>query len=129
MSILIFFLFFSCFRWEFGGIWKADGTCLAPALSTHYSIMDLQEHLQSRVLPIAVVAYMLYLRILHSGLSIESIAKMERPAVGQFLSEGMHFTWDSTIYKYNRDYTMAVVMSFFGGFGLQAVGTEDMVRS
>ena len=109
-------------------MWGPDGKCRVPGLSTHYAIMDMLEKGRKRFLPIAFVAYMLYLKIAHSGLSMQSIAKMNKLELCTFLSEGLHCTNDAAMYHYERDYTMAVVMSIFSGFGLQPVNTENMVR-
>ena len=90
--------------------------------------MDMQERAHKRILPIAIVAYMVYLKIAHSGLGMESIAKMEKHQFATLIGEALHCTNDATIYHYQRDYTMAIVMSFFSGFGLRPVGTENMVK-
>lgn len=116
--------------WEFGGTKFNDGTQDIPAFMTHYGLMNSQMQALDRRLPIQVVCYHMYLRMLHSGMSAEQVLALPPAEFGRFIGECCQITRDAALVPYERDTTVGVQISFSNGFGfgLGLCDTEDMVR-
>jgi hypothetical protein len=100
-----------------------------PCLSTHYAVMNAQEECVQRDLPLPVVLYHMYLKVVHSGKTLSEVLHLDDAWFGQFGSESLHITCSAGITPYERDFEPCLVMNFFSGLGLNPVGTEDMVSS
>jgi len=100
-----------------------------PCLSTHYAVMNAQEECVQRDLPLPVVLYHMYLKVVHSGKTLSEVLHLDDASFGQFGSESLHITCSAGITPYERDFEPCLVMNFFSGLGLTPVGTEDMVSS
>jgi hypothetical protein len=100
-----------------------------PDLKTHYAIMDAQEESVRRLAPIPIVLYHLYLKTVHSGMTIEEVLAMPEEPFACFFGEGLEINCDAAIFPYEQDFVPGVGISFFDGLGLTltAVPTEDMV--
>jgi hypothetical protein len=100
-----------------------------PDLKTHYAMMNAQEECVSRPFPAGVVIYHLYLKIIHSGLTIGEVLSMNDEDFGQFLGQGFQINCSAGIFPYEKDFVPGLCLSFFEGLTLGAVPTEDMVRT
>ena len=102
-----------------------------PDLKTHYAIMDAQEESVRRLAPIPIVLYHLYLKTVHSGMTMKEVLEMEDEPLARFFGEGLEINCDAAIFPYEQDFVPGVGISFFDGLGLTltAVPTEDMVSS
>jgi len=72
-------------------------------LTSHYAIMHAQEESIKRVLPMPVVVYHMYLKLVHSGETAESVLAMADPEFGTFVSQGWQITCDPGLVPYERD--------------------------
>jgi hypothetical protein len=100
-----------------------------PDLKTHYAIMDAQEESVRRIAPIPIVLYHLYLKTVHSGLTVQEVLSLPDEAYARFTGEGFEVNCCAALFPYEQDFVPGVAISFFDGFGLTltAVPTEDMV--
>jgi hypothetical protein len=96
-------------------------------LSTHYALMDAQEECVKRPLPLAVVLYHVYLKTVHSGMTMQQVLDLDEVEFGQFLGEAMQITCSAGLFPYEQDFEPGLCLSFFHGITLAAVPTEDMV--
>lgn len=114
--------------WEFSGAdLTSIGKGVIPPLKTHYALMGSQEESLTRVLPVGLVVYHLYLKIYHSGMTMASILKLDKGQFGQFYAQAMQITCDAALTPYERDFVPAFGFSFSAGISLVAMGTENMV--
>lgn len=72
-------------------------------MTSHYAIMHAQEESIKRVLPMPVVVYHMYLKLVHSGETAESVLAMADPEFGTFVSQGWQITCDPGLVPYERD--------------------------
>jgi hypothetical protein len=100
-----------------------------PDLKTHYAMMNAQEECVSRPLPVGVVVYHLYLKLVHSGMTMDEVLSMDDEHFGQFLSQGFQINCSAGIFPYEKDFVPGLCLSFFEGLTLGPVPTEDMVSS
>ena len=93
--------------------------------------MDAQEESVRRLAPIPIVLYHLYLKTVHSGMTMKEVLEMEDEPLARFFGEGLEINCDAAIFPYEQDFVPGVGISFFDGLGLTltAVPTEDMVSS
>lgn len=91
--------------------------------------MNAQEEALTRRLPLAIVMYHVYLRVLHSGLTPEEVLGLPDTEFGHFVGECLQFTRDPAITPYQRDITDGLGMTFSGKITLMARPTENMVLS
>ena len=89
--------------------------------------MNSQEESLKRPLPIQLVAYHIYLRILHSGMTAEAILKLDDVAFGRFFAQALQITCDAGLVPYQRDFVPGLAVSMTGGLKVQPRGTENMV--
>lgn len=114
---------------EFAGrVSLSSGEVEMENLMTHYAIMNAQEECVKRPLPLPVVMYYLYLKVVHSGKTISDVLSMEDEEFGQFVGEGLQGTCSAGLFPYEQDFEPGLCLSFFHGITLTAVPTEDMVR-
>lgn len=90
--------------------------------------MGSQEAALDRVLPTALVVYHIFLKLYHSGMTMESVLKLGPAQFGQFLAEALQITCDAGLTPYERDFVPGLALSFTTGMTIRATGTEDMVR-
>ncbi len=95
---------------------------------SHYAIMNAQEECLERYLPLAVVVYHAYLKIQHTGLTAESILKLDDTRFGQFFAQLHHITCDAGLAPYQPDIDPALVFTP-EGLGIGARGTENIVSA
>jgi hypothetical protein len=96
---------------------------------SHYAIMSAQEESVNRRLPIPLVAYHLYLKTIHSGMTGQEILSMDDAQFGQFFAESFQITCDAGLFPYEKDFIPSLSLSFEEGIFLTASGTEDLVHS
>lgn len=101
-------------------------TELEPLL-THYALMNIQEECVDRALPLPIVLYHVYLKLVHSGRTIDDVLAMDDAEFGQFLGEAMQITCSAGLFPYEQDFVPGLCLSFFHGITLSTVPTEDMV--
>ena len=97
-------------------------------IKTHYAILNAQEESVRRIMPIAIVVYHMYLKVVHSGMTMEEVLSLDDEHLGQFFSGGLQITCDAGLFPYERDFIPNLCLSLFHGIDIAAVGTEDMVR-
>lgn len=97
-----------------------------PPLKSHYALMHAQEETIQRHLPMAVVAYHMHLKLVHSGETAESVLAMDDASFGTFLSQGFEIACDPGLLPYQRDAALGVA---FGPnlFQNALVNTENIV--
>ncbi len=93
---------------------------------THYAIMNSQEECLERFIPVALVVYHAYLKILHTGMTAESILKLDDARFGQLFAQMHHITCDAGLAPYQPDVVPELTFSP-GGLGIGARGTENIV--
>ena len=81
-----------------------------------------------RILPVGVLVYHAYLRIVHSGMSAQEVLGMPDEEFGQFFPQCFQVTCDAALVPYEKDFIPGLALSFTEGFTLAAVGSEDMVQ-
>ena len=89
--------------------------------------MNAQEECLDRLLPEAIVAYHLYLKIVHSGMTARQVLDLPDKEFGQFIGEMFQITCDAGLVPYEKDFVPGLALSFSKGFTLSAVATEDIV--
>ena len=110
---------------EFGGCVTGDGTRI-DSLSTHYAIMGAQEKLWNRTIPPAIVLYSLYLRLNHSGLTMDQILKAPLLQRATLFLSGVGMTFDAATVPYVRDFCTGICLSMISGLGITEKTTENM---
>lgn len=98
-------------------------------LSVHYALMNAQEESVTRLIPLPVVLYHLYLKVVHSGMTVDEILSLPEGRRAQFYGESLQITCSAGLFPYEKDFKPGVALSLWHGIGITAVGTEDMVRS
>ena len=96
-------------------------------LRTHYALINSQEESLKRPLPIPLVAYHIALKILHTGMTVDAVLKMDDVSFGKFFAQAMQITCDAGLVPYQRDFIPGYGFSMSGGITLVARGTENMV--
>lgn len=96
---------------------------------THYAFLNSQMESLDRRLPIQLVCYHIYLRLLHSGMSAKQALALPPAEFGRFIGECCQLTRDPCLVPYERDTTISMGITFAGsvGFELSLRDTEDMV--
>lgn len=91
--------------------------------------MNSQMEALDRRLPMQLVCYHIYLRLLHSGMSARQVVGLPPAEFGRFIGECCQVTRDACLVPYERDTTVGVQITFSNGFGfgLGLRDTEDMV--
>jgi hypothetical protein len=89
--------------------------------------MNAQEECIKRRLPVAVVFYHLYLKIVHSGLTAQEVLSLDDAQFGQFLAEGFQINCCAGLFPYEQDFLPCLSLSFEDGLTLGVSGTEDLV--
>ena len=113
---------------EFSGrINIKTGETEIPDLKTHYTLMNAQEECVSRPLPISVVVYHLYLKLVQSGMTMDETLSLGDEAFGMFLGQGFQINCSAALFQYEKDFVPGLCLSLFEGLTLAAVPTEDMV--
>jgi hypothetical protein len=97
-------------------------------LLTHYALMDAQEESVRRPLPLAIVLYHIYLKTVHSGMTMEQVLALDDVEFGRFGAEALQITCSAGLFPYEQDFVPGIYLSFFHGVGVGATPTEDMVR-
>jgi hypothetical protein len=100
----------------------------APPFQIHHAMMGVQQEMIERLIPVPVLLYTQYLKIVHSGKRIGEIMQLPDAEFGQFTGEGWHMTSDAGLFPYEGDKLPGLSVSFSGGLSLTATGTEDLVR-
>ena len=90
--------------------------------------MSAQQECVKRPLPIALVAYHLYLKLVHSGLTAQEVLALHDEEFGQVFGQGLQINCDAAIFPYEMDFVPGLSLSFFEGVTIAAVPTENMVR-
>lgn len=98
------------------------------SILTHYALMNVQEECVDRALPLPVVLYHIYLKVVHSGMTIRDVLAMNDVEFGQFVGESMQITCSAGLFPYEQDFVPGLCLSLFHGITLGAVPTENMVR-
>ena len=101
----------------------------APPFQIHHALMGAQQEMIERLIPVPVLLYNQYLKVVHSGKRISDIMKLPDAEFGQFVGEGLHMTCDAGLFPYGRDTLPGLSVSFSGGLSLTATGTEDLVSA
>jgi hypothetical protein len=89
--------------------------------------MNSQEESLRRRLPIQVVAYNVYLTLLHSGMTAKEVLSLNQVDFGRFISQAWQVTKDPGLTPYERDFVPGVMVSMTGRVKLGARSTENMV--
>lgn len=110
---------------EWGGAVLADGTHIEP-FTTHYAILGHQEQMWNRVFPVALPVYSLYLRLSHSGLTMQQVLQLPLPRRCELFLSGLGMSFDAGLVPYVRDFTTGVTLSMIQGFGIGQKTTENM---
>lgn len=100
----------------------------APPFNIHHALMGTQQEMIERIVPVAVLVYNQYLKIVHSGKRLEEIMQLPDAEFGQFTAEGYHMTCDAGLFPYERDTLPGLSMTLLEGLSLTPTGTEDLVR-
>lgn len=98
-----------------------------PPFKTHHALMGPQQESIRRLLPMPVVVYHQYLKVVHSGMTIDSVLELPDAEFGQFFPEGLQFTCDAGLFPYERDFLPELGISFTDGLSVSASDTEDLV--
>ncbi len=98
-------------------------------LLTHYALMDAQEEAVKRPLPLAVVLYHIYLKTVHSGMTMEQVLALDDVEFGRFTAEALQVTCSAGLFPYEQDFVPGLCLSFFHGLTVGATPTEDMVSN
>ncbi len=98
-------------------------------LSVHYALMNAQEESVTRLIPLPVVLYHLYLKVVHSGMNVGEILSLPEDRRAQFYGECLQITCSAGLFPYEKDFKPGVSLSLWHGIGITAIGTEDMVSS
>jgi hypothetical protein len=69
----------------------------------------------------------MYLRILHTGMTVEEILKLDDVEFGKFVGQSLQITRDAGLTPYQRDFVPAFCISPLGGLKLTGQPTENMV--
>lgn len=96
-------------------------------LRTHYTLMNLQEGGIKRLLPIQLVAYNFFMCLVHTGMTMDTILKMDNKKFGQLFGECCQINVDGGLVPYKRDFSPGFTISMTGGLKLVARDTENMV--
>ena len=89
--------------------------------------MNSQEEAIKRPFPFAIVAYLIYLRLLHSGMTPEGALKLADAPFGHFIAECCQLTRDAGLTPYQRDIVPGFACSVSGSIRIAARSTENMV--
>jgi hypothetical protein len=92
--------------------------------------MHAQEDTIQRIMPIAVVVYHMYLKIVHSGQTAESVLAMDDSEFGGFFPQGLQITCDAGLVPYERDAKLCLTLNFGEGSALfknALADTENLV--
>lgn len=89
--------------------------------------MNSQQEAVRRPFPLAIVAYQIYLRLLHSGKTADEVLKMDDVGFGQFIAECFQITRDAHMVSYQGDETPGFAQTADGKVTLRCKGTENMV--
>ena len=100
-----------------------------PSFDFHYGVLGAMEASVKRELAFQVVLYHVYLKTVHSGMTMQEVLALPDGEFGQFVGEAMQFTCDAGLFPYEKDFIPALTLSFSEGLTLAAYGTEDLVRS
>jgi len=100
-----------------------------PPFKTHHAIMGPQQESICRLLPIPVVVYHQYLKIVHSGMTVKAVLELDDAEFGQFFPEGLQFTCDAGLFPYERDFLPELGITFVEGLSVLASDTEDLVSA
>ena len=109
-----------------GAAFQSGAPTIGP-LKTHYALMNSQEESLRRRLPIQVVAYNVYLTLLHSGMTAKEVLSLNQVDFGRFISQAWQVTKDPGLTPYERDFVPGVMVSMTGRVKLGARSTENMV--
>ena len=114
----------------YGGRLNIDtGKAESPSLSTHYAALHFQTDSITRLLPHQLVVYHMYLKAVHSGMTIPQILALPDDEKGQLFLEGLQLNCCAGIFPYEQDFVPAFSLSLEEGLCLAPRGTEDMVRA
>ena len=89
--------------------------------------MNSQEEAIKRPFPLAIVAYHICLRLLHSGLTPEGALQLSDGPFGHFIAECCQITRDAGLVPYQRDIVPGFECTLSGSIKIAARGTENMV--
>lgn len=89
--------------------------------------MSAQQECVLRPLPIAIVSYHLYLKLVHSGMTAQEALALSDEKYGQFIGQGLQINCDAAVFPYEMDFVPGLSLSFFEGVTIAAVPTENMV--
>jgi hypothetical protein len=98
-----------------------------PPFKTHHAQMGPQQESIRRLLPIPVVVYHQYLKIVHSSKTIQGVLALPDDQFAQFFLEGLQFTCDAGLFPYERDFFPELGISLTDGLSVAASDTEDLV--
>jgi hypothetical protein len=104
------------------------GEVEVPSFDFHYGILGAMEASVTRKLPVQLALYHVYLKIVHSGMTVQEVLALPDGEFGQFVGEALQFTCDAGLFPYEKDFIPALSLSFSEGLTLAAYGTEDLVR-
>lgn len=114
--------------WEMGGgtfVVKGQEVVIPPLL-THYALMDLHENLVERQYPVALGVYSTYLRLHHTGKTMNEILGLPDEQFAPIFMSGFGMNNDSGITIYQRDFTYSTGISFISGLMLSEETNENM---
>jgi hypothetical protein len=89
--------------------------------------MNSQEEAIKRPFPLAIVAYHISLRLLHSGLTPDGVLKLPDAPFGHFVAECCQITRDAGLAPYQRDIVPGFTCTMSGSIKIDARSTENMV--
>lgn len=104
----------------------ATGEEVYPMFKTHHAQMGPQQESIDRFLPAPVVIYHQYLKIVHSGMTMEQVLALPDAKFAQFFAEGLQFTCDAGLFPYERDFFPELAINFTDGLSVTATDTEDL---
>ena len=113
--------------WEWGGADFQDGTPSIGTFGTHYALMNLQEGMLNRKLPIQLVVYHIHMQILHSGLTPQEVLALDTVSFGKFIAQALQPTRDPGWTPYERDFSVGMMCTMSGRLSLGVRDTENMV--
>jgi hypothetical protein len=69
----------------------------------------------------------MYLKVVHSGMTVKQILALPDDEKGQLFLEGLQLNCCAGIFPYEQDFVPCIGLSLDEGLGLAPLGTEDMV--
>jgi len=110
----------------YGRIDPETGKYEIPPLKTHYTVLGAQQEMISRPAPIPVFLYHQYLRIVHSGKTIQEVLALPDEDFAPFYLQGCPLNCDAGLFPYEKDFVPGLGLTDEEEITLVASGTEDL---